>query len=584
MRFFKGPLCLMAVIALAGCEEDLEDQLAALEAEEAEVRTRIATIEDEALREGFNGTYGMLYWIKSRRLQSQMPPETVQYTSPEITIVEDYGSTSEMVQIYLETLAAELSFTGAAVPIEAFDFPLDSQLTWETVILEDGRRIGIGTEYDNTDPSIQGVFDGTWVRVIYNAEGTTPEDASLAGQIEGRFEADLPGAVLEAEFGPRDIGETQKIGPYEVTFTAQEDHQVFVQIERTDGEPVDLETDAIFIEARDETGQHLFRSSGSWGHPEQIEAMVEILDGLLEQALSGDLQDAEVEALIDEAMTESGMMAPDLYHGSAGFNGIPRDVSVTILAPDGGEMLSELVVLDVVDFDALDEVQTLPGIELGGPVYLGEQVAARLASEPFEIPADEIAGAITPRQNGYSAQVAFDYPDAVSGLFLDVFSRYELEDEAVEATFVDASGDPIALGEDAYDWTINRIEYDLEQFPVTPERVQGQFIVKTMPGIERERLGADVLPDWLEMDGNRIITSFNKVPGNVQVQYRHFARSGGRFLKPFKTVNYSDEAAASRRQVEFYYGQVDEIELFTAGPIVEVPYAFDVELVIPEQN
>ncbi len=585
MAFLRGSLCLAAVVALAGCKEDLEDQLAALEAEQTEIQERIAGVEDEALRDGFNGVYRMMYWMRESRLRAQEPPEEVQYTSPELALVEDYGSPAEMAWVYLDTLAVERSWTGTVIPIEAFDPPAGSEMIWQSVTLEDGRQIPVKRQqdYDDTDPGLQAIFDGSWLRILYNLEGTTPEDASFAAQVQGVFQGDLPEEMLRAEFGPGDIGETRQVGAYEVTFEAQEDHQVFVRVARSDGAPPEIETSAIYIEARDETEQYLSRSTGSWGNPEQMETLTGILDGLLEAAQAGDLAEADLDALVDAELAERGMAAPVALYGVGGFRGIPQDVTVTLLPPEGGAQMYETVVLDVLDFDLLDESGTLPDIPLGGPVYQGGGFSALLDAAPVEIPADQIADGIEPRQSEYSANVAFDYPSTVSGMFLDAFDRYDHDDDVVETVFLDAAGEPITVGEEAFDWTVNRVEYEIAAFPVRPERVRGELLVNTMPQITRQRLAGDALPDWLSIDGNRLILESEDVPNGSSV-WRYYARSGGRYLKPFKSLTYRDEGTGKLRLVEFHYGQIEEVELFRRGPIVQVPYAFDVELVIPEES
>lgn len=343
-----------------------------------------------------------------------------------------------------------------------------------------------------------------------------------------------------------------------------------------DGSSPTIESDAIFVEATDATGAYLDSFSSSWGNPDDLGAAMPVFDELIQAVIDGDIDDLSEEALNQEMFARTGLDGPTSLLGHIGFRGTVDAVEVTLLLPStDGEELSQIITLPALDTTEFLK-GPIPDIPTRGAVYDHERTTF-LATVPIDIDPATVNTAIIPQHDAFQELVSFNYPYVISDLFIGIYDRYDddAEDQIV-VTFLDSSGNVITVPEDAFEFTINRVEFDVTQFPTPPARVTGQFPVVVMTDMPRETYDASTNPDAIEISGNQVVrierSQFrNWDTGNELVLARD---ASGQLLKKLTILNISSPGE-ERVSVHYFYGEVAEVELLKRGNRETVIYSFD---------
>lgn len=572
---------LTVTIALTGCKDDIESQLAALqEARDARI-AKVKQISDPAARDTFGFMTSMLYQIQAGYIESRRPyTDGTQYTQPTLRRLQDYGSPVDMAQTFAGSLWAKLDFTQAVDVEEPFAFPLQHELVWERITLSDGTVLPISRDYDPESNEIQAIDTNFDYRVIYNSDGGLPEGAALPASIAGQFNTMLPSAVLTVTFDASNAGDTQDIGNYSVKLVEAEDHLAVVEISNSDGTAVTLDSDHVIVEAMDETGGYLDSFGSSWGNPEQLQNALAAFDELIQAAVDGTIDDFSDDAIEAEMLARAGLDMQEKLHGQIGFRGSIDKVEITLMPP-GDLAYTETVTLPALAFSGQIEGPNIPEIPVTGTVY-DHARAAFLDNTPVDIDPSDINTAIVAEHDNFRDSVRFNYPDVVSNLFVDAFRRYDEDAGDAFAMFFDASGDRIiATDPDAFDLTVNRVEFDPALFPTPPARVTGQFPVLIMSDIGREVFEPDTDPDALTIVGNQVRVDRNQFrnwDGNHEVLARD---ASGQLLKTITIQGVSSDDDR-RLQVHYFYGDVARVELLKSGPTEMVLYNFDAAIDLSE--
>ncbi len=573
-------LALIAAVAITACKDDVESQLAALDAAHEARREQVQKIPDAEARDTFAFLTRILHQIATSYIEIQTPyVGPTRYTQPVLQRLTDYGSADELAEVFAGSIWAELTYTASVDFQLPFLNPLPHQLTWTSVTLSDGREIAITQDYDATSADIQAVETSFDIRIIYAPDGKIPEDAPLATTLTGQFEQQMPQAVLNTVFGANDTGDTRQLDEFDVKLVAAEDHLVKVQISRSDGAEITLDDDAIFIEARDETGAYLRSYRSSWGDPEQLRAAVGVFDDLIEAAIDGTLDDMSEKALSAEMTKRIGSDQSGRLYGQVGFAGIVDQVEITILPPgDNPVTYTQQVTRPTPPLSGWIRDTEIPDIAVVGSVY-DYETEILLASAQIDINPAEVSQAINVQHGDLQSIVRFEYPDTLSGIFLDTFDRYDDDaDDQIVVTFYDSANNPIDPDRsDAFEFTINRVEYDLALFPTPPARVAGQFPVRVMTDMPREIFVKDTDPDAVRITGNQVHIS-RELFRNWDSNYHVIARDdAGRPLAKITTQDV-DTTTEARPKIYHFYGQVAEVEFLKRGQIETVIYTFDTAL------
>jgi hypothetical protein len=567
----------IASLALIACKDDVASRLAEIDYKRDARMAQVAQIDDEDEQVTFGVLVNMLHLIESGYADIRSPYEgATRYKQPALRRLGDYESASALAETFAGSLWANRSFAGSVRIEQPFDYPLPHTLTWDILTLADGTALAISTDYDPNATDIQAIDTQNEFRVIYDPSGALPDGASPPASISGTFNAPLTDAVLTAQFDASDTGETQTLGGFTVTLIEAGNHLAIVDIRMADGSSPTIDNDAIFVEATDATGAYLDSFASSWGNPEQLETANTIFDELIQAAVDGELGDLSEESLDAELLARTGLDKASSVYGVISFHGTVDTVEVTLLAPgedvDGFTMD---ITLPTDEFSGLLDGPEIPEIAVNGSVYDHESIAF-LANAPVDIDPADINTAIVVEKDGFRDLVRFEYPDVISNLFLDTFSRYDddAEDQIV-VTFEDASGNTINVtDEDAFEFTINRVEFDLALFPTAPARVSGQFPVKIMTDLTRETYDADTNPDAVTLFDNQVRVDRNQFR-NWDSSYKLLARDQTGQLLNSLTVQQMPTTDDTRIQVYYFYGEVAEVELLKAGPTDTVIYNFD---------
>lgn len=566
-----------ALLLVSACKEETADALSRVHQEWTDRAAKIELIKDTKSRENFDQMARFLQFMEISRIEAKTPPKATRYTTSALARLEDYTNPAEMAEVFLGTLIIE-TFSNSLKLQEAFSYPLPYEMDLNGVRLADGQIVTVSEAYFPERAEIQAVRPGSLIDMVYDPSGAVPEGQALPTHVSGTFTAELPGAVLQVEFGANESGKTRQVGDYSVTLVKVDGHQVAVEIARIDGGMPEIDTALIYIEARDQTGQFLDDRGSGWGDPEDFNKLIKALDVALDAAVKGTLVEADPDTLFEKISEIGGLEDSKEIYGEVDFLGTPDRVRVTMLAPAGGERISREITLSVLALERFRYAETPDVIAVSGPVY-NHGIEAALRDLPVDLTAKEIATGISVVHSEYGNSLTFNYPDVQSDIFIDGFSRFENNDPSLlSLTFLDAKGEPITVtDEGAYEFTVNRIEYDPARFSHPPIRVTGQVPVQRLTGITRVAYAPDDLPKGLSIKGNMLLIDPEVFP-TVGEEIRLFATNGeGRFLSLLHEESIQTESGI-RQKTQYYYGEIGGVVLLERGGIETLSYVFEAVL------
>lgn len=575
-RFFIF-LISTSLLLLSACKEDPADAISRVHQEWTDRAAKIELITDTKSRENFDQMARFLKFMEVSRIEAETPPKATRYTTSALARLEDYTNPAEMAEVFLRTLIIE-TFSNSLKLQEAFSYPLLHKMDLNEVQLADGQVISVSEEYFPERPVIQAVRRGASIDMVYAATGAVLDEQVQPIHVNGTFTTELPGAILQVEFGKNESGKSRQVGDYSVKLLKIDGHQVAVEIARIDGAMPEIETESIYIEARDKTGGFLDDRGSGWGNPEDFNKLIKALDLALEAAVKGELVEADSDVLFEKISDIGGLEEPKEIYGEVDFRGTPDRVRVTMLAPAGGQQVSREINLPVLALERFRYAETPELIEVSGPVF-NHEIEAALRDLPVDLTAKEIATGIPAKHSGYDNSLSFNYPDVQSDIFIDGFSRFDdVDPPLLSLTFLDAKGDPITVtDEGAYRLTIDRIEYDPALFPRPPVKVTGQVPVRRLTGMTRVAYAPDDLPKGLSIKGNMLLIDPEVFPA-VGEEIRLFATNGeGRFLSQVHEGRIQTESGMLLN-IQYYYGEIGGVVMLERGDIETLPYVFEAAL------
>lgn len=572
-------LSLVVILALTACKEDVDSQLAKIDSQRDMRIEQISAIANPETRNALSYLADLFHYIQTGYVEAQKTYDgpTV-YAEPQLKRLNDYNSVAEMAEIFTGSLWANRIYAGDLDLIPPFNYPLPHQLTWETAVLADGSEIMVTDEYDPTSDKLQAIFHFGDVRVVYSPEGGTPADASPISGIRGTFETHLPEVVLKTVFNHDEVGKTKALGDYLVKLVGAKDHLAIVEVTTADGAMPPFENKAVVIEALDETNTHLDRSSSSWGDPEVFKAAQPTLDKLIQAAVDGEIENLEEDALFAEITEQTGPKAQTSLYGQITFRGQIDKLEITLLEPEKDSApYRKTLELTAIEFPGLIDGPDIPSLSVEGTVY-DHDAETFFVTAPTDIETARVHSAITPEFDSYQSLVRFNYPEVISNVFLDAFDRYDGDAEQIAVSFLDNQNNPIEpTNKDAFEFTINRIEFDPTLFPAPPARVIGQFPVHVMQSIERDTYTSTTRPEAVAIVGNQVRIARNSFR-NWDSDFHLIAwDEQGKLLKQV-TAQGVTQPEDARTKVYYFYGNVAEVELLKAGPIETAIYEFDTPL------
>lgn len=580
---------------LVACKGTLEEQVAAEVAELEEVLDerlgRIDQISDPEMRNSFSYLADMMFFFDKTNAESVIPPANTVYTESRLDYLKDYENSTALVDAFINSIwvSGDDGFV-TAEPKLAFAFPQRHSLVWQTVTLKDGSVVpltdySVIPNYDVTQYDFDGILavdDGSVVRV-YSSDNPDyrPLETQFPVEISGEFQTLSVEQTYTTSFEMGSVGETQTAGPFEITLKEINGHIVTVNIARTDGSMPNINTDNIYVEARDETGGYLDDRARSWGDQDQLKQLQKAFDSFIDKAVEGEIAETDADSLYELIAIESAAERNDFLTTTVEYRGQPTSVDVTILQNAEVETIVE-VSLPVTYLDVFSENKVPTEVYIDLPVTDSE-VERMLSSLPQEVTAEEIASLVTPIQSEYYSQVEFEYPKVQSSIFIDGFDRFTDEEDGASITFFDESGEPISVtDENEYDFTVNRIEYDQDLFPVKPDRVAGKIFVDRLISMTQETFMKDELPDGIRLDKNMILLD-GSIFGSNEYKYRIFAiGENGQPLQNF-TDSYIKNDDGNNVKVSYHYGDVAGIIILRRGESELVPYEFDIKIVPPKE-
>lgn len=567
-------VCCAAFLMVA-CEESIEKQIAAREAEHEAFKARAGEIADEATREALLNVGWSYFLVTKIGLENRLPPAEVRYDERPLAILEDYAGPADLTENFLGGLLGKNDpkyFRTSLDVIEPFDFPFEHRFDWRDVELEDGEIVAVTTEeeYEDAAERIQ-VIERFGDLRMFAPEGV---EVPLPVRVRGEFVASPPRSVLRASLI---AGDERTLGDYLVSVREIEGHYAVLEVVRADGGALDLKGADVVAGATDAEGRYLDRSGSGTGANDFYEVFGALLYTLLEAAEEGELDSADVEARLEAAAAPYQAEAEKTLVKTFYFRGEVAGLEIVLLAPGDGETSFPVEVkLDAMDAYVDDgrPVERRPMEATAYDYGLSTLMDPKLRAD---LSAEDVATEIVVKQE--RGNVYFEYPAVLSDVFLDSFSRYEEEDAVVR--FFDGDGSAIALPEDAdpfYDATVNRIEVYRDAFDVAPARVAGSIPVVLMPGVSIKRFEAGRTPENIAIEENMIIVSDHVNNGRREL----YALDGeGRFLKRFLATTYSYEDAPSKRAL-YYYGEPKGVLIIERGRTETATYAFDIALEAPD--
>ncbi len=577
---FLFSLISATLFLLTACKEETADAISRVHQEWADRVAKIELIKDSGTRENFSRMARFLEFMEVSRIEAAVPSKTTRYTTSALARLEDYANPAEMAKVFLGALVIE-TFSNSLKLQEAFSYPLPYEMDLNGVQLADGQVVRVSEEYFPERPEIQAVRASSLIEMVYDPSGAVPEGQALPTHVSGTFTTELPGAVLQVEFGANESGKTREIGDYSVKLVKMDGHQVAAEIARIDGAMPKIETGSIYIEAQDETGRFLDDRGSGWGDPEDFSKLTKALDVALEAAIKGKLIEADPDVLFEKISKIGGLEEAKEIYGEVDFRGTPDRIRVTLLAPAGGEHISREIILPVLALEGFRYAETPDVIAVSGPVF-NHGIEAVFRDLPIDLTAKEIVTGISIEHSGYANSLSFNYPDVQSDIFIDGFDRFDdLDMPLLNLAFLDANGDPVtATDDEAYEFTVNRIEYDPALFSSPPVRVTGVVPVQRLTSMSRVDYAVDDLPETLIIKGNMLLIRGDEMSGLDDENLALFARDGdGRHLLMLHQEILKAEGNDGLRQiVQYYYGDIGGVTLLSRGEIETLPYAFDAAL------
>ncbi len=555
-------------------------------------KAKLDDIEDEALAALlWNESIGFMYESLSALALPSGPNYGNEYTSSRFSRLEDYESAETLTDTYLSSYSVRFAeeFGRECFSIqEPFNYPFSARLEWKEIAFNNGEVVNF------SDISQEPFISQHGRRCI----GSYPVDHEAEPvTLEGEFFARLPSHVLEVEFDPEDIGSTKNVSGIAVKLISMSEYsyEIEVNVAQSDAQP--LGSYEIVGEAISENGRYAIRNA-SISEPLSYYLDFEaLLDDLVDRLSSGELDEKqirqEIMAYRDERATEK-----HVHYRGFGFSAAIETAKVTLLlSSEDAIAVSQEINASVFSRQAFaaDESEVSSRLYFDKPIYDDRYI---LQGEHSDYDSDELLSLIDVRQeqqsreyrqeHEYSDKVYFDYPAVASDLFIDPLARYQ-NPGYDDVRFIDAYGNRIevpASYEHLYRFMVNRVEYNPHLFAEYPFYLEVTLPVQTASDIVKRRFSLEDLPNGLEIKENMLIidhSSFSfEAVGLESNTTSHFFVKGedGLYLKEVTRASLPNEVG-SAREIRYFYGLPESLEIWQSGEIKIVELKVGVELLKP---
>lgn len=562
--------------AAAG-EASSEEALAELTAARDAFFEKAQRLPDEAAQRAFLEVGQSYFQFRKMGLDQRVPPQSTAYRADPFLMAEDYESPKAAFEAFLGGLFLlndPTHFTDRVEVARPFELPFAHELAWEQVHLENGLAVPVASGFGARPPAVS-VFNGG---ALLKVELETDDETLLPVRATGRITARLPGALTRLSFGASDLGGKRAAGPYDIELARMEGHVLELEITRRDGAAVDLDAGDLIVGAKDASGAFLGDRGSSIGKPAYLEAYFDGINSVLDAVLEGATPVAEAEAALEAALDSRREDFSKTFSATYYFRG--RVDAADVLVMTEIEEVTRDLDLEMVNFNAPDG-EDQPIRRFPSPALVRDPGLLSLLtpSGKSDLTAEEVEKAVglaEPQVRAGEVQIAFSrYPEVESSIFMKANDRYASFWEG-SVTFYDAGGEVIELPEEDGPYRLQASGIDLwpEEFPRPPARVAGTVTVSTAPGMTREQVRADALPEGLGIEDNMVIRSRDYLRDDVRV----YALDGeGRPLKQFASIFYN-RGSDPHEEVDYYHGSPQALLVLRRGELVEVPVAFDQRL------
>ena len=577
----------------------MEERLEQLKTTHERRIERIDEIADEQLSRALREQIFNHYYAALENAVFDSAPYEIEYSTPRLERLNDYASMTEMAKVYLDNFVAKPTSPNAQCfqVKPPFNLPVAHQLRMQTLTLADGATLQMPDIMSGRrqTPELRDRGDS----VCFQA--TRAADAELPAGVTAELSTHLPDELVEFEFGPDDVGVTQRRAGYAVTLVEMNNYSYAIEVDVGSAGEGSLRDEDVLGEALAENGRFIQPRVTDKVRTEDFRELDELMDDLILRAerreLSVNQITEEIVALRDQIEAARGST---LYKAFA-FHGAVEKAQVTLLHHDGGA--TELThILDIPfysEFPAEEgEVvaENLPNIAVPGPVYNYDPA---LRAEFVDLTAEDMAENIEIRQRSispqhdpgvaYPAQLFFHYPDVQSDRFIQIFDRYGLL-EPSDVEFFDADGQPITLpdgGNDVLRFTVSRLEFNPQGFPQLPARVKVTIPVLTAPDMVKQRFSRNELPAGVSLDGNRLSIDYSVfTPDEMEdTSARRIERRNQVFGKDAEGRYLAEVATMTQPRQEgdpvdlyYFYGEPEVFEIWYRGEMKTVGFEIDIKL------
>lgn len=575
---------------------------------EARLR-RIGEIEDEALvRELRSGVFSLYYGALEYSALDSAPYE-IEYTTPHFERLDDYPDFAALTAAYLNNFVAKPTSSGMQCfqVNEPFILPFAHSLEMETLIMADGEVL-----------QMPDLFAGRRQTAELRSRGDAfcflkPESKASDPPkfITAEFFTHVPDKLVHFEFSRDDIGATKTEDGYAVTLLEMNDNSYAVQVAMSSGGEMTLQAQDIVGEAKAENGQSIRPRTSLNYSADFYLRMQALMDDLIERAHADDLQVEEIPEQIKALQQKIAQENSAHVFKAFAFHGAVNDVQVTLVHRDSdtsegdssegnsseGEIQQRLQIPFYSEFlpTAKDvEIETLPEITVPGPVF-NYQPAVR--AEHIDLSLEEMTDEIEIRHRRISsdpsithpAQIFLHYPHVQSDRFIWLFDRYG-DFSADNVQFLNEEGEQIAVTVNQDElalFTVSRLEYDPEQLPEKPARIQAMVSVQTAPDIQKQSYARDELPEGVYLTGNRLAIDYaifepvemeDVDQRRVERRNQVFAKdANGRYLAEVASMTQSRESGQPI-DLYYFYGEPEFFEIWYRGPVKTINFEFDVQV------
>jgi len=594
------------------CTKSVDEKLEDLKKEKLAFEKKVAAIKNDSLKQQAKKFGGMLFWFREIDLENERPPKDTVYDENPFVILNDYGSTSDLANNYLDGIIVEKDESrGDKIELKLhypYALPFAQKTSWKSVKFNDKSSTDIIEDENNSLISRQ-VVRTNW----NNEEGFDilyPDEKSYSAKpvsLNGSVEAQVPKGILKFTFASNERGDTKEQNGIKVKLAKVKGHAVSIEVENPNKTDPAIDTekmDLVTILATDKTKKFLHQSGSSSGSGE----MLDYYKKLLNEVVENPEKVANLEKNLDEEQRKYDEKHKNMSYYSAYFKGTVEDVVIYVMDYSKATVLKKNFSLPVYSFKAKERGynSTAPYQEVFDiPTYATayDPAVAKLLSTKSELSAGELGSKIKIDQSSMTYttssgdkekwRVSFEYPELMSSFFIDNISRYEGAKEV--AFFEEQDGKQISIPKDSIDYgngefngTVPVVEFNRSSLNFIPKGMLAE--AKYVKGVMQINLAEiskaiyriDKLPPGITVSGNKVMVDEAIIKDKILIYPKN---TSGRYLKKITSVSFSrGDNFGPHIKADYYYGKPFLLECYLLKGNHLVDYHFNVKLTYEEQK